>query len=245
MEKFPRPDISLKTLLMLAAFCAPVVGSISFGIPGNALAQQATVGSPHGQGSGGTTGGTAGSRGQGTGGSTAGARSGAGSGPSGSTVSNGPGPVNQNQFGGAFPTTPTPTDPQTTSGSTTVMTILNGTEASDITFPGRCGTHPLTGMSPRDRMSGQNLEFLKAAQAYVAPGYNPGPDESGLHLLGDYQETLESTHPDAQLAGLYLRLASSRPITPDMVTRVNTILCVSASSNLVKSITSNARSDGK
>jgi hypothetical protein len=203
---------------------------------------QATVGSPHGQGSGGTSGGTAGSRGSGAGGATAGARSNGGAGPSGAATSTGPGSVNQNQFGGAFPTTPTedPTTPATTA-TTSVMTILNNqTEASDIVFPGRCGTHPISGMSPRQRMSGANLDFLKAAQAYLAPDYNYGDNQSGLYLLGDYQEALESVKPDAELAGLYLSLASTRPVTPEMVARVNSILCVSASPGLVTSITQKA-----
>lgn len=204
---------------------------------------QGLLGGGRGPGSGGTSGGVATPHGAGAGGSTAGSNGSAGAGPNGATTSTGPGAVNQNRFGGTFPTNPPPDEPTTTPTTDAVMKLLNNKEQNAISLPGRCGTHPINGLGPRERMKGANLEFLKTAQIYLAPDFKPGRETTGLHLIADYQEELEKVKPDATLAGAYLALVATRPVTQEMVARTNAILCVTATSALIAEIARNASSD--
>ena len=228
--------------LASAALCQyGPLDQLELGVVASASAQ-GLMGGGRGAGSGGTSGGIAGPRGDGSGGSTAGTNSSAGAGPGGTATSTGPGSVNQNRFGGAFPTPPD--EPPVTPTASAVMTLLSSDkEQNGFGLPGRCGTHPINGLGPRERMAGQNLELLKAAQIYLAPDFDPGRESTGLYLIADYQEEIEKVRPDATLLGAYLALAATRSVTGDMVTRVNSILCVTATTVLVENVARNANVD--
>lgn len=198
---------------------------------------QGLNGGGHGSGSGGTTGGTAGPQGTGSGGTTAGSGNRATSGSS-----NGPGGVNQNRYGGGTTVTPPPsttTDDGTTTTSTSVMQMLDsggGNGGEGFRFSHRCADHYAAGLSPDKRITGNNLQFLSAAQGYLAPSFDPGNNGTGLLLLANYQEELEKLSPDPEVAGTYLGLTAARPVTEPIVARVNALLCVTASAKITDAI---------
>ncbi len=207
-------------------------------------AAQGLMGGGRGLGSGGTSGGVATPHGAGAGGTTAGSNGSSGSGPNGSATSTGPGPVNQNRFGGTAPTEPPPDEPPVTPTTSAVMTLLNNdTDQNGVAFPGRCGTHPINGLGPRERMQGTNLQFLQAAQIYLAPDFKPGRETTGLYLIADYQSELEKVKPEPTLAGAYLALVATRPVSEEMVARTNAILCVTATESLIAQIAQSASAD--
>ncbi len=233
------------TLAITTAMTSPasLLGPVGSGLVAPASAQ-GLMGGGRGLGSGGTSGGVATPHGAGSGGATAGNNGSNGAASSGAATSTGPGPVNQNRFGGAFPANPPPDEPPAPPTSSAVMTLLNGeNDQNAVALPGRCGTHPINGLGPRERMSGINLEFLKAAQIYLAPDFKPGRESTGLYLIADYQEELEKVRPDPTLAGTYLALVATRSVTGDMVTRTNAILCVTATTSLVADIVRSATAD--
>lgn len=99
-----------------------------------------------------------------------------------------------------------------------------------------CSGYKLTGMTQEQRLSGKNLERLRAAQSELAPGFAPESVKTGLYLLADYQEELEKRRPDVTLAASYLALASTVPVTAARFRDVNALLCVSTAKVTAESI---------
>lgn len=98
-----------------------------------------------------------------------------------------------------------------------------------------CGDYHLRNLTSRQRLQGKNLVRLQAVEARLAPGLKPD-NTNELHLLSNYQEELEKRQPDPVLAGTYLGLASSLPITPPLYRDVNKLLCVSTTRALGSAI---------
>lgn len=191
---------------------------------------QGLGGGGQGAGSGGTTGGVASPKGSGLGGTNAGSGNGAAAG-----TSTGPGSVNQNRFGGgaAVPAPP----PATTTSTTTIMNLLNAPRGGEsYVFPDRCAQYRSRSISAQERVTGANLDLLNAAQVYLAPNFDAGNYRSGLYLLANYQEEMDSESPDRAVAASYLALVATRSITEDVVARVNAILCTTASMRAVREI---------
>lgn len=95
-------------------------------------------------------------------------------------------------------------------------------------------------MPDRARVAERNRDRLLAAQAELAPGFDAGPAQSGLMLLANYQAELEKRQPDRLLAATYLAMTATVSLTEAMVERINGLLCVTASRQLVAEVASNA-----
>lgn len=95
-------------------------------------------------------------------------------------------------------------------------------------------------MPDRVRLAERNGDRLLAAQAELAPGFEAGRAQSGLMLLGNYQAELEKRQPDRLLAATYLAMTATVSVTEAMVERINGLLCVTASRQLVADVASNA-----
>lgn len=98
-----------------------------------------------------------------------------------------------------------------------------------------CGDYKLGSLTAGQRLQGKNLARLQAVEARLAPGLKPG-NTNELHLLSNYQQELEKRKPDPALAGTYLGLASSLPITQPLYRDVNKLLCVSTTRALGSAI---------
>ncbi|PJK29726.1 hypothetical protein [Minwuia thermotolerans] len=191
-----------------------------------------------GEGQGPTAGGTApsgnsGQQGTGNVGSTAGQGTATQSG-----ASTGPGGVNQQRFGGGAGDGggDTPTEPPSEEALRDII-IGNPRGGEKTEFAAdRCADFLRGRMTAEERFDGANLRRLNAAQSFVAPGFDPGDARTGLYLLSNYQEELESTQPDTNMAGIYLALLSTRQVTDQLVARVNSLLCVSATETQTKEI---------
>lgn len=105
-----------------------------------------------------------------------------------------------------------------------------------------CAGYKLAHMSQQQRLSGHNLNRLRAAQSTLAPSFEPETVKTGLYLLADYQELLEKRRPDVVLAASYLALASTVPITAVRYREVNALLCVSTTKSVATSIQKTAES---
>ena len=103
-----------------------------------------------------------------------------------------------------------------------------------------CGDYKLGQMNEAERLTGQNLARLRAAEAELAPGFEAQTVQTGLYLLADYQQELEKRHPDGALAASYLAMASAVPITQARYRQVNALLCVSAAPVLARTIRAQA-----
>jgi len=207
-----------------------------------------------GSGSGGVSSGIATPKGTGTTATPAGGgqTTGAGSGTP-------PGDANQNRLGGSFPPTPStelpaapPTEPPTVPPaepptepapeappvkSETIMQWLNSPAGGEsFVFSDRCVAHTPKDLGPQQRLAGANLDRLDAAQVYLAPDFDAGTQKAGIHLLANYQEELESVRPNMATAGAYLALVATRPLTGEIVGRVNAILCITATRKQVQDI---------
>ena len=259
----------VSSIALCAAALAPQLtggATTGFTFIGQAAAQgapQGLGGGGRGIGSGGTTSGTAGPRGTTNGGSGAvfgGSTAGSGTSSGGTGASAGPGSVNQNRFGGNFTApTPPPTDPTDPTSSTVppataptavdpavIIHEFTGTAGGEAFNPSdRCLAHVAGQSSPTERLSGRNLEFLNAAQVYLAPTFEAGKLKSGLYLLANYQEEMEKREPNAETAGAYLGLVATRPVTEDVVARTNAILCVTSSAKLATEIAATAEQERK
>ncbi len=102
-----------------------------------------------------------------------------------------------------------------------------------------CGDYRFN-ITEAQRLGGNNLERLQAAQAELAPGFAAGTSKTELYLLADYQAELGKRRPDTILAANYLALASAVPITPARYRQVNALLCVSAAAGQARAIQSMA-----
>jgi len=228
--------------LYAVAELAALTGLAGSGPVAPAQAQrQGLSGGGQGTGSGGASGGVASPQGAGAGGSTAGAGLSNGSGNLGS--SQGPGPVNQNRYGGR-PSVESPPPPgETTTTTNTAEYYTGGGKGGEGYLFGRadrCADFKSGRMTANERIGGANLERLNAAQHYMAPGFDPLGLRSALYLLANYQQELEKGAPDALLAGTYLGLVSTQPVTPKLIDNVNLMLCITAAPKVVDSIAATA-----
>ena len=234
--------------LIAVALCAALGAAM---LPGAHAQQggQSLQGGGQGAGSGGNTGGVASPSGSGSAGTTAGASTGRGS-PSG--TSRGPGPTNQNRFGGEAPApvpppgpTPPPTaeipsatdDPSATSNLRAYLGD-SGSAGEDYVLGrgGRCQDYELGRMTVEQRIAGANLERLNAAEAYLAPDFTADAPKTPIYILANYQQELEQAKPSLTLAGTYLGLVATRRVTSDVVVRVNNLLCLSTAPSQAESI---------
>jgi hypothetical protein len=82
------------------------------------------------------------------------------------------------------------------------------------------------GMTSDERFSGDNLRRLEALEAVLAPNFDHRNAKEPILILAGYQEELEKAEPDTAVAGVYLGLVSTVPITPRLVELSNRYLCV-------------------
>lgn len=223
----------LALAVTMAVALAPLSGRDGGGLLAAVAAQQQAGPAIPGNGSGGTSGGVATPKGKGSSGITAGAGTGAG----GQGASTGPGSVNQNRYGGTAPSVPEESEPPvattTPPSETPVAQGMPPSGAADeylkLSTHGRCHDYAPSTLSATQRLRGRNLERLHKAASYLAPGFDAHGNESPLQILADYQEVLERARPDTMLAGVYLGLVATVPITEAVVEDVNLILCVTSS----------------
>lgn len=108
---------------------------------------------------------------------------------------------------------------------------------SRLQAPGdSCAGHHLGQLGTEARIAEPNRTRLRAAQAALAPGFNPGKAADGIFLLANYQAEMETLRPDRVLAATYLAVASAVPIDLKLIERVNSLLCVSASPAVAKGV---------
>lgn len=198
--------------------------------------------------------GSAGTKGGGSGGASAAAMSGQGS---SSVTSTGPGGVNQHRFGGGTSTPvidpppvppgiePAPPGTQTElpalADSTGIASLGNNANENYVLGRGGlCEGYELGRMSVQERIRGANLERLRAAQRYLAPGFRAESMETPVYILANYQQLLETARPDLALAGTYLGLMATRRITAEVVTAVNNTLCLATADSQAESISQTA-----
>ena len=227
--------------LLLAGALGTVAGLAPLAAVDAQQSGQAQMGGGQGSGSGGTVSGVAGPQGSGSGGTTAGASAGAGS-PSGTGT--GPGPVNQNRFGGSPAETPEePTDGD--DGAPSVLSSMQsdldgdagrGGEGYVLGRGGRCEDYELGRMTVEERIRGANRDRLAAAEAYLAPGFADGEPRTPAYILANYQQELEQTEASLVLAGTYLGLVATRRVTPEVVVQVNNLLCLATVPKQAESI---------
>ena len=238
--KEPRTQVGHGTELARGVALALVI-ALAVGAPSVGAQQQggqALQGGGQGAGSGGTSGGIASPQGAGAGGTTAGRSAGPGS-PAG--ASTGPGPVNQNRFGGrpANPIPPdvpppgddTPTTVVDTGNSIAISALGDGGTAGEnyvMGRGGRCEDYELGRMRDEERVAGTNLERLAAAELFLAPDFRSGGPRTPTYILANYQQELEQSAPSLELAGTYLGLIATRRITPTIVEQVNNLLCLAS-----------------
>ncbi|MDE2006801.1 MAG: hypothetical protein KGI51_09560 [Rhodospirillales bacterium] len=103
-----------------------------------------------------------------------------------------------------------------------------------------CSEHRLGTLSATQRLEGQNLARLKAAQAELAPGFVTGKATTGLHILASYQEELEKPRPDTATAASYLALVSTVPVTAARLRQVNALLCISTTRRMAQTLETEA-----
>lgn len=101
---------------------------------------------------------------------------------------------------------------------------------------GWCTQYRLGRLTDETRVAEPNRRRLVAAQALLAPGFNPGEAVDGIRLIADYQAEMEARRPDRVLAATYLAVASAVPIDLPLIERVNRLLCVTASSTVAKGV---------
>jgi hypothetical protein len=99
-----------------------------------------------------------------------------------------------------------------------------------------CAQYRLGQLSTEARIAEPNRTRLRAAQAELAPGFNPGKAADGILLLANYQAEMEALRPDRVLAATYLAVASAVPIDLKLIERVNGLLCISASPAVAKGV---------
>ncbi|QQS14443.1 MAG: hypothetical protein IPK81_09935 [Rhodospirillales bacterium] len=173
----------------------------------------------------------AGSPGSGPGGAAAGAPPAGGSG-----ASTGPGPVNQSQYGPpASKGAPAPATPSAPAQARNLVD-LDSVARGDL-----CGDYRLGAMVAAERLRSPNLRRLDFAQRYLAPGFDAGKNQTGVRILASYQEEMERPRPDPLVAGTYIAMVSTVPVTDGLVEQLNAILCVSGAPKRISAIAAAAR----
>ncbi len=229
------PKIAMIAVFSVLGVAWQVVGGVTVHAQGAAPLRPgpgASVG-PSGQGSGGVSGGTAGPLGSGIGGAAAGAGDNSG----GSGAATGPGPTNQNRFGGPTRTEPAPPPvvPPAADQSAPTAQLADPFSPTDPCADVVGGRVPAAA-----RLGPRNRERLRAAERLLAPQFDPGSQDSGIRILAEYQEELEKARPNPTTAGSYLGVVSAQPLSPALVSRVNRLLCVSVPSRLSQQIVATA-----
>ena len=237
--------MSIKSFVISVLLGISALALISVMVPhsvmGPAHAQQKLQGGGQGSGSGGTTNGSASPLGSGSGGTTAGASVGSGK-ASGSTSSIGPGGTNQNSFAAAAQPPGLAVPPLDDATITAILSQLQGSVqgGESVSFPDRCAYATPGRLTSKARLSGQNLDQLVTAQYVLAPNFDPGEARTAILLLANYQEELEKREPDALVAATYLAMTATRPVTAEVVARVNALLCVTSTRTLAEQVASSA-----
>ena len=103
-----------------------------------------------------------------------------------------------------------------------------------------CTEYSLGRLTAASRLADPNRKLLIAAQSALAPGFKSGKATDGLRLLADYQAEMEAVKPNQLAAAAYLAMASTIPLNLKVVERVNSLLCVTASPVVAKSVAANA-----
>lgn len=207
-----------------AALALAIGLTIGAGTVVPASAQNQRQGDSQGQGAGGTApSGNSGQQGSGNVGSTTGQGSTTQSG-----TGTGPGGANQQRFGGGTGTDVPTSPPSEEAIRDAIIGNPRGGENAEFAAD-RCADFARGRMTAEERFEGNNLKRLNAAENFLAPGFDPGQARTGLYLMADYQEELEKRSPDTNVAGIYLALLSTRPVSEQLVVRLNSLLCVSAS----------------
>jgi hypothetical protein len=102
-----------------------------------------------------------------------------------------------------------------------------------------CATYR-PGMPARERMADGNARRLHAAEVLLAPGFAAGAAATSRSLLAEYQEEMERVRPNPATAALYLATVSTVPISPAVVSAVNTVLCVASSPAIAQAVATQA-----
>ena len=103
-----------------------------------------------------------------------------------------------------------------------------------------CATYKSGEANTSKRVSGENLKRLDAARLLIAPEINKAAVEKKgfpIYNLALYQEVFEDKAPDAVLAGTYLGLSATAPVSEAVVKRVNGLLCVGSDDETVAETT--------
>ena len=82
----------------------------------------------------------------------------------------------------------------------------------------------MAAINSSNRLEGKNLERFKSALSLLAPGTSL--TGSSALLLASFQKELEKQKPSPVLAGTYLGMVAKVPVTPPLITRVSSGLCV-------------------
>lgn len=122
-----------------------------------------------------------------------------------------------------------PTGPGGDSGLDTSGGASSSGYGAEGTLAGSCDDLSAEAVKAGNRLKGKNLVRINIAGAYLASDVTAEKIErsgSPRRNLANYQEELEKNSPDTTVAGIYLGLVTMQKVTPDMINRINAILCV-------------------
>jgi len=122
-----------------------------------------------------------------------------------------------------------PTGPGGNSGLDTSGGASSTGYGAEGTLAGSCDDLSAEAVKSGNRLKGRNLVRINIAGAYLASDVTVAKIEksgSPRRNLANYQEELEKPSPDTTVAGIYLGLVSMHEITPEVIHRINAILCV-------------------
>ena len=143
----------------------------------------------------------------------------------------GPGPRYRNQFrywggwtlpgegdgGGTEGTGGVPTDPGFNTGG-------GGGSGTAFHIVGEPRCADMGSLNTANRLAGRNLGRFRQVQSLLAPERKlPG---SAILLLANYQTELEKKNPNAVLAGTYLGMVAQVPVTPELISKASSMMCV-------------------
>ena len=129
------------------------------------------------------------------------------------------------------PTDPNATDPTATTYLTSTTDFIPGPGGGPslnvrnvLDSSSRCeGVAPK--MSAAEQLGSPNLRRLTAARGIVDPALAASGKMPAPYLMANLQEELFKPAPDALLAGTYLGLMATVPVTPEKVQEVGFYLC--------------------
>lgn len=109
--------------------------------------------------------------------------------------------------------------------------------------PGWCDGARVGTLEIHERISGRNLERLNSARMSISPQAAkrlPRVQEAYTYTLAVYQREITAPDPDLRLGGLFLGSIAQVPVTPEVVQRVNNILCARLPAESVRRVSDNA-----